>query len=70
MAGTFGKENRRENLYHDWRCEWFGEAIFFDNENGFAEVGQYRNGELQQQGAAVPVWFLELIGEWKKGVVT
>ena len=32
------------------------EAIFFDNENGFQEVGEYRNGELIPFGDS-PEWF-------------
>ena len=35
------------------------EAIFFDNENGFQEVGEYRNGELIPFGDS-PEWFCQL----------
>lgn len=35
------------------------EAIFFDNENGFREVGEYRNGELIPFGDS-PEWFCQL----------
>ena len=37
------------------------EAYLFDNENGFAEVGEYKNGELIQKGEAKPLWLDELI---------
>lgn len=36
------------------------EAVFFDNENGFVEVGEYRNGELISKGDYQPNWFLYL----------
>lgn len=35
------------------------EAIFFDNDNGFREVGEYRNGELVPFGDS-PEWFRQL----------
>jgi predicted ABC-type ATPase len=36
------------------------EAIFFDNENGFRQVAEYRNGELIPQGVEIPAWVEEL----------
>jgi len=36
------------------------EARFFDNDNGFAEVAEYRNGELILKGEMRPAWVLEL----------
>lgn len=36
------------------------EATFFDNENGFVEVAEYRNGELICKGEYRPAWLLEL----------
>lgn len=36
------------------------EAVFYDNNNGFASVGEYLNGELIQKGKTIPKWFLEL----------
>jgi len=36
------------------------EARFFDNDNGFTEVAEYRNGELIFKGDARPAWVLEL----------
>ncbi|MDR1703081.1 MAG: hypothetical protein LBS19_00125 [Clostridiales bacterium] len=37
------------------------EAFFFDNENGFSEVGEYRNGELIPRGNPIPQWYKELV---------
>lgn len=36
------------------------EAVFYDNENGFKVVAEYKNGEFFEQGEAVPEWILEL----------
>ena len=36
------------------------EARFFDNDNGFEEVAEYRNGELIQKGSKQPRWVQEL----------
>lgn len=36
------------------------EAIFYDNENGFAVVAEYRNGELIPRGSYCPDWLKEL----------
>lgn len=36
------------------------EAHFFDNDNGFVEVAEYRNGELQLKGERLPAWIAEL----------
>ena len=36
------------------------EAVFFDNENGFVEVAEYRNGELLCKGEYRPAWLEEL----------
>ena len=36
------------------------EARFFDNNNGFAEVAEYNNGELILKGETRPAWVLEL----------
>jgi len=37
------------------------EAVFYDNENGFVVVGEYRNGELLSRGDYRPDWFLDLM---------
>lgn len=36
------------------------EARFFDNDNGFVEVAEYQNGELQLLGDLRPAWVQEL----------
>lgn len=44
-------------------CE---EARFFDNDNGFQEVAEYRNGALLLKGEYHPAWVREL-SEYLKG---
>ena len=39
------------------------EARFYDNNNGFALVAEYRNGELLPIGANRPAWLVELMQE-------
>lgn len=36
------------------------EATFFDNDNGFVEVAQYRNGQLLPLGPRRPQWLAQL----------
>ena len=36
------------------------EAHFFDNDNGFVEVAEYRNGEVVSIGELRPDWLMEL----------
>lgn len=36
------------------------EAFFFDNENGFVKVADYRNGILELSGKDAPEWILSL----------
>lgn len=36
------------------------EVRFFDNENGFAEKAEYRNGELIYKGNNIPQWLSDL----------
>lgn len=36
------------------------EVRFFDNENGFAEKAEYRNGQLITKGENIPPWLSEL----------
>lgn len=38
------------------------EARFFDNDNGFVEAAEYRNGELIPRVSNPPRWLLELMG--------
>jgi predicted ABC-type ATPase len=37
------------------------EATFYDNENGFVAVAEYKNGEILQKGKNVPLWLEDLI---------
>lgn len=37
------------------------EAEFYDNDNGFVKVAEYRNGELRTVGRHAPQWLVELI---------
>lgn len=41
------------------------EARFFDNDNGFELVAEYRNGEILPIGNRRPQWLVELLGELK-----
>lgn len=36
------------------------EAEFYDNDNGFVKVAEYRNGEFRTVGAHIPNWIIEL----------
>jgi ABC-type dipeptide/oligopeptide/nickel transport system permease component len=36
------------------------EAEFYDNDNGFIKVAEYRNGELRTVGDRTPNWIIEL----------
>ena len=36
------------------------EAEFYDNDNGFVKVAEYRNGELRTVGRGCPQWLAEL----------
>jgi len=40
--------------------DYYDEAIFFDNENGFTEVTRYENGELLPARDYHPAWLMEL----------
>lgn len=37
------------------------EATFYDNENGFVAVAEYKNGEILQIGNVKPKWLEELV---------
>ena len=37
------------------------EAEFYDNDNGFVKVAEYRNGELRPVGRLHPEWLVELL---------
>ena len=36
------------------------EAEFYDNDNGFVKVAEYRNGELRPVGQLRPQWLIDL----------
>ncbi len=36
------------------------EAEFYDNDNGFVKVAEYRNGELRKVGQLTPQWLADL----------
>ena len=42
------------------------EARFFDNENGFVLVAEYRNGRLLPVGNHRPAWLVELMDTLQK----
>lgn len=37
------------------------QAEFYDNDNGFVKVAEYRNGELRTVGSKCPQWLQELL---------
>ncbi|MCL2579960.1 MAG: hypothetical protein FWE32_08000 [Oscillospiraceae bacterium] len=39
------------------------EAALFDNENGFIQVAEYRNGEIVPLVDTRPAWLISLVGE-------
>lgn len=41
------------------------EVTLFDNDNGFVEVAEYRNGELVPKGGYCPAWLAELTAALK-----
>lgn len=42
------------------------EAYFYDNENGFAQVAEYKNGEIIFRNGAKPQWLDELCNHHNK----
>ena len=36
------------------------EAEFYDNDNGFVKVAEYRNGEFRTVGTHFPNWIMDL----------
>ena len=61
--GTEDVERRYNKRFEDLIkiLPFCDEVRFFDNENGFVEVGEYRNGEAISKGDYKPLWFAELI---------
>ena len=64
-------ERRFKNRFESLRriLPYCDEAFLFDNENGFAEVAVYKNGELVSKGDYRPGWLCELI-QTTKGVLS
>ena len=50
-------ENRFESLKAI--LPYCDEAVFFDNDNGFAKIAEYKNGELILKGSEHPKWMEE-----------
>lgn len=46
--------------------QYCDEATFYDNENGFTAVAEYRNGEVLQIGNRKPEWLAELMKYMEK----
>lgn len=42
--------------------------VFFDNENGFVNVGDYSNGVIVSDADNKPRWFSEFIDQWSRSV--
>ena len=55
-------ERRYEKRFDDLAkvLPYCNEVIFFDNENGFTEVGYYRNGAVVITADSPPKWIVEL----------
>lgn len=53
---------RFQNRFNDLTeiLPYCDEAYFYDNENGFAYVGEYDNGQIFTQGDYTPNWLKEL----------
>lgn len=51
-------ENRFENLAAI--LPYCDEVHFYDNENGFVDIGEYRNGRLIYNNDNIPEWLKKL----------
>ncbi len=53
---------RYENRFNDLLkiLPYCNEVFFFDNENGFVQVGEYRNGQIFETARNVPLWLKSL----------
>lgn len=52
---------RFENRIRDLQMvlQYCDEAVFFDNNNGFVEVAEYKNGRFMTKGNELPLWVKE-----------
>lgn len=55
-----GWEYSTTSLREAFRLPYCDTAEFYDNDNGFVLVAEYRNGELLLVGENTPRWILEL----------
>ena len=55
-------QKRFKNRFKDLKriLPYCDQAVFFDNENGFIEVAEYKNGEIILKGSYHPEWIVEL----------
>ncbi|MCL2633162.1 MAG: hypothetical protein FWD34_01470 [Oscillospiraceae bacterium] len=55
-------KNRYENRFLSLAkiLPYCDEVCFYDNENGFSEVGEFKNGVLLLKGDYKPAWVIEL----------
>ena len=65
-----GHNIHREDVCRRYACRWDSvkkvlpycqEGEFYDNDNGFIKVAEYRNGEIIPMGDYRPRWLTELI---------
>ncbi|MCM1223288.1 MAG: zeta toxin family protein [Lachnospiraceae bacterium] len=56
-------ERRYSKRFDDVKkvLKYCNEAYFYDNENGFVEVGDYRHGKFYVDELYLPDWYVELI---------
>lgn len=65
-----GHDIPQDDVVRRFACRWEAvakvlpycdEAEFYDNDNGFVLVAEYRNGELRTVGSRRPQWLMELL---------
>lgn len=59
----------RFNKYVDDLCAvlpYCDKAMFYDNENGFAEIARFKNGELHKTAESVPQWTVDIINRFNE----
>jgi len=63
---AIGEDDVRRRFKERWNAvlkilPYCDKAFFFDNDNGFVEVTEYKNGKFSKKGELQPKWILELI---------